>query len=134
MHPDSMRLVALSIARTSVKTRPVSATILIRGLPDQPTAVFPHRCTYRKQNCDVVSMHKNTKLASRGLSRIPVYSLRANFDLKVALVVIADETFLPAACCGVISCRREGRVTAPIFLIASHVSEERYRSRPPISE
>jgi lipopolysaccharide biosynthesis glycosyltransferase len=34
-----------------------------------------------------------------------------------------DETYLPAACCAVISCRRAGRVTEPIFLVVSNVSD-----------
>ena len=43
--------------------------------------------------------------------------------MKTAIVVAADETYLPAACCAVISCRRTGRVTEPIFLVVSNVSD-----------
>jgi lipopolysaccharide biosynthesis glycosyltransferase len=42
---------------------------------------------------------------------------------KTAIVVVADETYLPAACCAVISCRCTGRVTEPIFLVVSNVSD-----------
>ena len=43
--------------------------------------------------------------------------------MKIAIVVAADEAYLPAACCAVISCRRAGRVTEPIFLVLSEVSD-----------
>ncbi len=43
--------------------------------------------------------------------------------MKIAIVVAADETYLPAACCAVMSCRRAGRVTEPIFLVVSDVSD-----------
>ena len=43
--------------------------------------------------------------------------------MKIAIVIAADETYLPAACCAVMSCRRAGRVTEPIFLAVSDVSD-----------
>jgi lipopolysaccharide biosynthesis glycosyltransferase len=43
--------------------------------------------------------------------------------MKIAIVVVADEAYLPAACCAVISCRRAGRVTEPIFLVVRDVSD-----------
>src|SRR6476646_1232468 len=43
--------------------------------------------------------------------------------MKIAIVVVADEAYLPAACCFVISFLRASRVTEPIFLIATDVSE-----------
>jgi lipopolysaccharide biosynthesis glycosyltransferase len=42
---------------------------------------------------------------------------------KNAIVIAADENYLPAACCAVISCRRSGRVTEPLFLVLCDVSD-----------
>jgi lipopolysaccharide biosynthesis glycosyltransferase len=42
--------------------------------------------------------------------------------MKIAVVIVTDETYLPAACCAIISCRRAGRVTEPIFLVVSDAS------------
>src|SRR6478672_11009657 len=49
--------------------------------------------------------------------------LRDGGSMKIAIVVVTDETYLPAACCAVISCRRAGRVTEPRFLVVSGVSD-----------
>jgi lipopolysaccharide biosynthesis glycosyltransferase len=43
--------------------------------------------------------------------------------MKIAIVLITDENYLPAACCSVISCRRAGRATEPIFLVVVDVSD-----------
>jgi UDP-glucose/galactose:(glucosyl)LPS alpha-1,2-glucosyl/galactosyltransferase len=43
--------------------------------------------------------------------------------MKTAIIVAADEKYLPAACCAVISCRRAGRVKEPIFLVVVDVSD-----------
>ena len=43
--------------------------------------------------------------------------------MKTAVVVVADEKYLPAACCTVISCRRAGRVTEPIFVLVNSASD-----------
>jgi lipopolysaccharide biosynthesis glycosyltransferase len=43
--------------------------------------------------------------------------------MKIAIVLITDENYLPVACCAAISCRRAGRATEPIILIVVDVSD-----------
>jgi lipopolysaccharide biosynthesis glycosyltransferase len=48
--------------------------------------------------------------------------------MKTAIVMITDENYLPAACCSVISCRRAGRATDPVFLAVVDVSDDSVRA------
>ncbi len=44
--------------------------------------------------------------------------------METAIVIATDQKYLPAACCAVISCRRAGRVTGPIFLVVSDAFDD----------
>jgi UDP-glucose:(glucosyl)LPS alpha-1,3-glucosyltransferase len=42
--------------------------------------------------------------------------------MRIAIVTAADEKYLPAACCTLVSCVHAGRVSVPLFLIADNIS------------
>jgi lipopolysaccharide biosynthesis glycosyltransferase len=44
--------------------------------------------------------------------------------VKTAVVIIADEAYVPPACCAAISCRSAGRFDGPIFLLVTSGSED----------